>query len=108
VDGRRLPAARSCLIFSGKSGRGKTALAIALAIATRSIRNGFDARFTTAAALIDDLVSAARQGRQGRQGRLAEVTAAYLYPDVLNIDEVGYLPVARWRRWLAGLTTATS
>jgi DNA replication protein DnaC len=105
VDGRRLPAARSCLIFSGKSGRGKTALAIALAIATRSIRNGFDARFTTAAALIDDLVSAARQGRQGR---LAEVTAAYLYPDVLNIDEVGYLPVARWRRWLAGLTTATS
>ena len=72
------------LIFSGKSGRGKTALAIA--IATRSIHNGFDARFTTAAALIDDLVSAARQGR------LAEATAAYRHPDVLIIDEVGYLP----------------
>jgi len=72
------------LIFSGKSGRGKTALAIAIAI--RAIHNGFDARFTTAAALIDDLVGAARHGR------LAEATASYRHPDVLIIDEVGYLP----------------
>lgn len=72
------------LIFTGKSGRGKTALAVAIAI--RAIQNGCDARFTTAAALIDDLVGAARQGR------LAEATAAYRRPDVLIIDEVGYLP----------------
>jgi DNA replication protein DnaC len=72
------------LILSGKSGRGKTALAIATAI--RAIQNGFDARFTTAAALIDDLVAAAQHGG------LAAATAAYRDPDVLIIDEVGYLP----------------
>ena len=72
------------LILSGKSGRGKTALAIATAI--RAVHNGYDARFTTAAALIDDLVAAARKGQ------LAEATAAYRHPDVLIIDEVGYLP----------------
>jgi DNA replication protein DnaC len=72
------------LILSGKSGRGKTALAIATAI--RAVQNGFDARFTTAAALIDDLVAAAQRGA------LAATTAAYRDPDVLIIDEVGYLP----------------
>ena len=72
------------LILSGKSGRGKTALSIAIAM--RAIQNGFDARFTTAAALIDDLVGAARTGR------LAEATAVYRQTDVLIIDEVGYLP----------------
>src|SRR5262249_7932188 len=41
------------LILEGKPGRGKTHLAIA--IAYRAIQNGFDAIFTTAAALIDDL-----------------------------------------------------
>src|SRR5262249_36494363 len=44
------------LIFWGKPGRGKTHLAIA--IAYRAIQNGFDAFFTTAAALIDDLSAA--------------------------------------------------
>jgi DNA replication protein DnaC len=74
------------LILAGKSGRGKSALAIA--IAYRAIQIGFDARFTTAAALIDDLVVATATGR------LAEATDAYLEPDVLIIDEVGYLPYA--------------
>jgi DNA replication protein DnaC len=72
------------LILSGKSGRGKTSLAIATGI--RAIQNGFDARFTTAAALIDELVAAAQRGA------LAEATATYREPDVLIIDEVGYLP----------------
>lgn len=72
------------LIFSGKSGRGKSALSIA--IAYRAIQNGFDAKFTTAAALIDDLAKAAREGA------LRQATAAYRDPDVLIIDEVGYLP----------------
>jgi DNA replication protein DnaC len=40
------------VILEGKPGRGKTHLAVA--IAYRAMQNGFDARFTTAAELIDD------------------------------------------------------
>jgi DNA replication protein DnaC len=50
-----------CLIFLGKPGRGKTHLAVA--IAYRAIQNGFDAVFTTAAQLIDELSAAFREGR---------------------------------------------
>lgn len=71
------------LILSGKTGRGKTHLAIA--IAYRAIQNGFDARFTTAAALIDDL------SRASRDGRVRDALATYTHPHVLVIDEVGYL-----------------
>lgn len=49
-----------CLILHGRSGRGKTHLSIA--IAYKAIQNGFEALFTTAAALIDDLSRASRQG----------------------------------------------
>jgi len=84
--GREFVTLGRSLVLIGKSGRGKSALAIA--IAYRAIQNGFDARFTTAAALIDDLVAAAAAGR------LAQATTAYLEPDVLIIDEVGYLPYA--------------
>jgi DNA replication protein DnaC len=72
-----------CLILSGKSGRGKTHLAVA--IAYRAIQNGFEAFFTTAAALIDDL------SRASREGRLVAALATYTHPHVLVIDEVGYL-----------------
>jgi len=71
------------LILSGKTGRGKTHLAIA--IAYRAIQNGFEALFTTAAALIDEL------SRASREGRLRNALAAYTHPHVLVIDEVGYL-----------------
>jgi DNA replication protein DnaC len=71
------------LIFVGKPGRGKTHLAVA--IAYRAIQNGFDARFVTAAELIDELSAAFRVGR------LAEVLPTYTHPDVLVVDEVGYL-----------------
>jgi len=72
-----------CVIFSGKPGRGKTHLAVALAY--RAIQNGFEALFTTAAALIDDL------SRASREGRLIDALERYTHPHVLVIDEVGYL-----------------
>lgn len=71
------------LILSGGPGRGKTHIAVALAY--KAIQNGFEARFVTASALIDELVEAANEGY------LREVTADYVQPHVLVIDEVGYL-----------------
>ena len=71
------------LILSGGPGRGKTHIAIALAY--KAIQNGFDARFVTATALIDELAQAALNGV------LRDVTASYVQPHVLVIDEVGYL-----------------
>lgn len=71
------------LILGGRSGRGKTHLAVA--IAYRAIQNGYEARFTTAAQLIDELSAAAREGR------LSEAIVPYAHPHVLVIDEVGYL-----------------
>jgi DNA replication protein DnaC len=71
------------VILEGKPGRGKTHLAIA--IAYRALQNGFEALFTTAVALIDDLSAA------GREKRLRDALARYLKPHVLVVDEVGYL-----------------
>ena len=72
-----------CLILSGKSGRGKTHLAVA--IAYRAIQNGFEALCTSAAALIEDLSVASREGR------FRVALAEYVRPHVLLVDEVGYL-----------------
>jgi DNA replication protein DnaC len=72
-----------CLLLHGKSGRGKTHLAIA--IAYRAIQNGFEALFTTAAGLIDEL------SRASRMGCLVDRLATYIRPHVLIVDEVGYL-----------------
>ena len=71
------------LILSGKPGRGKTHLAVA--IAYRAIQNGFEALFVTAAELIDHLSAAFRAGR------FTDALATYIDPDVLIVDEVGYL-----------------
>lgn len=75
------------LVLSGKPGRGKTHLAVA--IGYRAIQNGFTARFVGASALIDEL------GIASRAGRLREATAAWREPSVLIIDEVGYLAHAQ-------------
>jgi DNA replication protein DnaC len=71
------------LILSGPTGTGKTRLAIS--IAYRAIQNGFEARFATAAHLIEELSNAARTGR------LAQALHDYTHPHVLVIDEIGYL-----------------
>ena len=54
-------------------------------MAYRPIQNGFDAFFTTAATLIDDLSAAFRAGE------LANALPEYTHPAVLVVDEVGYL-----------------
>jgi DNA replication protein DnaC len=72
-----------CLILSGKSGRGKTHLAVA--IAYRAIQNDFEAYFTTAAKLIDDL------SRASREGQLRDALTRYTHPHLLVVDEMGYL-----------------
>ena len=71
------------LILHGKTGRGKTHLAVA--IGYRAIQNGFEALFTTAAELIEDLSNASKKGH------LQESLETYTHPHVLVIDEVGYL-----------------
>jgi DNA replication protein DnaC len=74
------------LILSGKPGRGKTHIAVA--IGYRAIQNGFTAKFVGASSLIDELVAASQTGR------LREATATWAAPDVLIIDEVGYIKAA--------------
>jgi len=71
------------LIAYGPSGTGKTHVAVA--IAYKAIQNGSDARFVTAANLLDELSSASREGG------LREALSAYTHPGVLVVDEVGYL-----------------
>lgn len=71
------------LILFGKTGRGKTHMAIG--IAYKAIQNGFSASFVTAADLISDLSDAMRDG--GFRDRLG----AYVQPQVLVVDEIGYL-----------------
>jgi len=71
------------LILHGNTGRGKTHLAVA--IAYRAIQNGFEALFTTAAELIEDLANASQKGH------LHQSLSTYTHPHVLVVDEVGYL-----------------
>ncbi|MHB1846651.1 MAG: IS21-like element helper ATPase IstB [Deltaproteobacteria bacterium] len=73
----------NAVILEGKPGRGKTHLAVA--IAYRALQNGFEARFTTAAELIDELSAASRAGK------LREALVPYRKSHVLVVDEVGYL-----------------
>jgi DNA replication protein DnaC len=71
-----------CLILGGNPGTGKTHLSVS--IAYRAIQNGYEACFTTAAELIDELSGAGR-------GQLHKALLPYVQPHVLVIDEVGYL-----------------
>jgi DNA replication protein DnaC len=70
-------------VFSGPSGTGKTHLAVA--IAYRAIQHGYEARFVSADVLIGELSHAAALGT------LNTALEPYLHPQVLVLDEVGYL-----------------
>ena len=77
-----VPTGRN-LVLQGRPGRGKTHLAIA--IAYQAIQHGHHALFTTAAQLIEDL------GVAADEGKFHERLKRYTAPDVLVVDEVGYL-----------------
>jgi DNA replication protein DnaC len=78
--GPELVSDRRSLILEGPPGTGKTHLCIS--IAYKAIQNGFMARFTTAAALINELRVAMD---------LNAALKPFIQPHVLVIDEMGYL-----------------
>jgi DNA replication protein DnaC len=81
--GPELVSEGRCLIFYGPPGTGKTALSVAIAV--KAIQNGFDAYFTTATEMITALAEAETRGE------MSGLLPRYLEPDVLVVDEVGYL-----------------
>jgi DNA replication protein DnaC len=78
--GPELVSDHRCLILEGPPGTGKTHLCIS--IAYKAIQNGFAARFTTAASLINELRVA---------HDLNAALKPFIQPHVLVIDEMGYL-----------------
>jgi DNA replication protein DnaC len=78
--GPELVSDNRSLILEGPPGTGKTHLSIS--IAYKAIQNGFVARFTTAAALINTLRSSTDTDK---------ALKSYITPHVLVIDEMGYL-----------------
>jgi DNA replication protein DnaC len=81
--GPELVSEGRCAIFCGPPGTGKTALSVAISM--KAIQNGYDALFTTATEMITAMTEAEKKGRA------SELLPKYLSPDVLVIDEMGYL-----------------
>src|SRR5438067_10016885 len=74
------------VVFIGDSGTGKTHLLTGLCVA--ACRQKRRVRFTTAAALVNELVEAKQQLQ------LRRVLARWARYDLIAIDEVGYVPLA--------------
>jgi DNA replication protein DnaC len=74
------------IIFIGDSGTGKTHLLSGLAVA--ACRQKCRVRFTTAAAMINELVEAKHQLQLGR------ALARWARYDLIALDELGYVPLA--------------
>lgn len=78
---------RKNLIFLGKSGVGKTHMAIALGI--EACRNNFRTRFVTCYGLVNELLEASQERKVQR---LLQRYARY---DLLILDELGYIPFSK-------------
>jgi DNA replication protein DnaC len=72
------------IVILGPPGVGKSHLAIGLAL--KAIERGYRVLFTTAAALMTTLTKALSEGR------LEDKLKFYTVPQLLIIDEIGYLP----------------
>lgn len=75
------------VIFLGPPGVGKTHLAVGLGM--QALRNGKTVYYVTTSQLIADLKKNEQQGKLDRRWRI------YLRPDLLLIDEVGYMQLDR-------------
>ena len=73
------------VVFIGTTGLGKTHLAIALA--HHACLEGYKVLCTGATAMVNDLLAAQAQHR------LPEAIKRYTKPDLLLVDELGYLPI---------------
>ena len=81
---------RENVLALGNSGTGKTHLALALGLA--ACQQGYRVRFTTAAALVNELLEARDDKRLLRlQKQLAK-------QDLLIVDELGYVPLSKTGR----------
>jgi DNA replication protein DnaC len=76
---------RANVVFLGNVGVGKTHLAIALGYA--ACQEGHSVLFADAIGVINELAAAQKRGLLKRQLK------KYLAPDILLIDELGYLPI---------------
>lgn len=80
-------AKKTNVIFLGRTGLGKTHLATALALAC--CQKGYRVLFSTAVNVVNHLQAAQSDGTFLRRLR------QYLVPDLLVLDELGYLPIDR-------------
>lgn len=80
-------ARKENVIFLGPPGVGKTHLAVGLAM--KAIQSGMTVYYTELSKLIADLKKAEEQNRLERRWRV------YVRPDILIVDEVGYMQLDR-------------